>query len=225
MVADVGTGYIPKHLIVDVSLARGVTDAYDTVQVRHVDGGVSTIVFKSYEQGRQKWQTDTVDWVWFDEEPPEDIYSEGLARYTATKGFSYMTFTPLRGMSSVTLKFLGAQEPGTRRGHVFLGFDDIPTMSAEDKAAALAKYPAHEREARSRGIPMLGEGRIFDAPEESIVEDPLQYVPLHWKKIGGVDFGQHFGYALLLWDVDNDVIHMHDAARLDNAHQDIFRPR
>jgi hypothetical protein len=82
-----GTGMIPKDLFVDKpSLARGITDAYDTIQVRHVSGGVSVARFKSYEQGRTKFQGETLDWLWFDEEPPEDIYSEGLTRTAATKG-------------------------------------------------------------------------------------------------------------------------------------------
>src|SRR5580704_11575853 len=60
-----GTGLIPKDKFVDKpSLARGVTDAYDTVQVRHVSGGISIIRFKSYEQGRSKFQGETLDWCW-----------------------------------------------------------------------------------------------------------------------------------------------------------------
>lgn len=216
---EFGTGYIPKDCIVDVSLARGVTDAYDTVQVRHVDGGISTISFKSYEQGRQKWQGDTVDWVWFDEEPPLEIYSEGLARYTATRGFSYLTFTPLLGMSDVVLKFLDEQETGTRRAHVFMGYDDIPTMTAEDKEAALAKYPAHERDARSRGIPMLGSGRIYAGSVEALYEDPLVYIPAHWTKLWGIDFGidHPFAAVLILWDRENDAVHVHEAFRMKGA--------
>ena len=72
---------IPKDLFVDKpSLARGITDAYDTIQVRHVSGGVSVARFKSYEQGREKFQSgETLDWLWFDEEPPtEDLFAEGL---------------------------------------------------------------------------------------------------------------------------------------------------
>ena len=44
----------------------------DTIEVRHVSGGVSTIALKSYEKGREKWQGETLDRVWFDEEPPAD---------------------------------------------------------------------------------------------------------------------------------------------------------
>jgi hydroxymethylpyrimidine kinase/phosphomethylpyrimidine kinase len=45
----------------EVSLARGVSDAYDTVLVKHVSGEKSILTFKSYEQGRKKWQGDAID--------------------------------------------------------------------------------------------------------------------------------------------------------------------
>jgi phage terminase large subunit-like protein len=44
--------------------------------------------------------------VWFDEEPPLDIYIEGLTRTNATGGMAYLTFTPLLGMSEVVSLFL-----------------------------------------------------------------------------------------------------------------------
>ena len=63
-------------------------------------------MFKSYEQGRAKWQGDTLNGVWFDEEPPIDIYVEGLTRTNATGGMVMLTFTPLKGMSEVVRMFL-----------------------------------------------------------------------------------------------------------------------
>jgi phage terminase large subunit-like protein len=46
----------------------------------------------------------------FDEEPPQDIYFEGLTRTNATDGMVYLTFTPLKGMSDVVHAFI--QESG-----------------------------------------------------------------------------------------------------------------
>lgn len=88
-------------------MKTGVPDAVDTVTVKHVTGGVSSVGFKSYDQGRTKWQGDTLDAVWFDEEPSMDIYMEGLTRTNATRGFVFLTFTPLFGMSDVVASFLG----------------------------------------------------------------------------------------------------------------------
>jgi phage terminase large subunit-like protein len=64
------------------------------------------LLFKAYEQGRAKWQADTLNGVWFDEEPPLDIYTEGLTRTNATWGLVMLTFTPLKGMSDVVQMFL-----------------------------------------------------------------------------------------------------------------------
>ena len=49
-------------------------------------------------------------------------------------------------------------------------------------------YPAHEREARTLGIPTLGSGLIFPVLEDNIVIEPIP-IPRHWPQIGGIDFG------------------------------------
>lgn len=101
-----GTGMIPGESIVDQSMRMGVADALDSVLVKHSTGENSTVGFKSYDQGREKWQGETLDLVWFDEEPPLDIYTEGLTRTNATGGMVYLTFTPLLGMSDVVHMFI-----------------------------------------------------------------------------------------------------------------------
>ena len=40
------------------------------------------------------------------QEPPLDIYMEGLTRTNATGGIAILTFTPLLGMSEVVMLFL-----------------------------------------------------------------------------------------------------------------------
>jgi phage terminase large subunit-like protein len=87
-------------------MARGITDAFDTIHVRHKSGGISVLKFKSYEQGRAKFQGQPIDLVWGDEEPPMDIYTEMLARIAATDGIIYTTFTPLKGITELWQRFL-----------------------------------------------------------------------------------------------------------------------
>jgi Terminase large subunit, T4likevirus-type, N-terminal len=53
---DHRTGMIPHRHILSVAPRRGVTDAVDLVRVRHVSGGTSTLGFKAFEQGREKFQ-------------------------------------------------------------------------------------------------------------------------------------------------------------------------
>lgn len=215
--ADFGAGMIPKELFVDKpSLARGITDAYDTIQVRHKSGGVSVGKFKSYEQGRTKFQGETLDLAWLDEEPDLPIYSECLTRITATGGMVFMTFTPLKGMSEVVTRFLN--EPSPDRGVVSMTIDEAEHIPAEERERIVAGWPAHEREARRNGIPMLGSGRIFQIPESVISEEPFP-VPSYWPKLWSIDFGigHPFGAVLNAWDRDADVLHVIHAFKMADS--------
>lgn len=210
--ADFGTGMIPKACLIDKSMARGVTDAFDTIQVQHhtngVPDGISTLTFKSYEQGRTKFQGDTVDIVWGDEEPPMDVYTEMLTRVTATGGMVYITFTPLKGRSDVVIRYMDEASPD--RDFVTMVIEDALHIPADKRKAIIDGYPAHEREARARGVPLLGSGRIFQISEESISVPFLEYVPPHWAKLWGIDFGIGHPFAAVLgaWDKDNDIIYI-----------------
>jgi phage terminase large subunit-like protein len=103
-----GTGLVPGEDLVDWSRRQGTPQSLDGIVVRHISGELSTLGFKSYDQGREKWQGETLDLVWFDEEPPEDIYVEGRTRRNATAGMTLLTFTPLKGLSVVVNSFKGA---------------------------------------------------------------------------------------------------------------------
>lgn len=204
---SLGTGAIPADAIVGTTRALGVGDLLDTVRVAHVSGGESILGLKFYEKGRQKWQAETLDWVWFDEEPPAEIYSEGLTRTNATKGMVYLTCTPLLGMTEVIRGFL--LEPTQERHTTKMTIDDAEHYTPEERAVIVRGYKAHEREARAKGIPMLGSGRIFPVAEEKIVIEPIK-IPRHWKRIGGLDFGFDHPFAAteLAHDADEDVIYL-----------------
>lgn len=204
---DWGTGYIPKAAIIETTRRSGVSGALDSVTVRHVSGGTSTLLLKAYEQGRGKWQANTVDYIWFDEEPPEDVYFEGITRTNATGGSIAVTFTPLKGMSSVVARYI--LEHSEDRTVVTMTIEDADHYTPEERAKIIASYPAHERDARTKGVPSLGSGRIFPVLEENIVVDPFE-IPRHWAQIGGLDFGWDHptAGARLAWDRDNDVMYV-----------------
>lgn len=223
-----GTGFIPGDCIRDRTRAMGVPNLLDNVVVRwggggDVQAGESVLAFKAYEKGREKWQGPTVDGVWFDEEPPEDIYSEGLTRTNnGQRGqFSQQTFTPLLGMSTVVCRFImpSGDDPGATSRHVTsMTIDDAEHYSPEERAKIIASYPAHEREARAKGIPTLGSGLIFPVIEDEIVCDPFE-IPAYWAQIVGVDFGYDhpFGAANIAWDRDKDVVYVTDCYRQRQA--------
>lgn len=213
---EFGTGAIPERDLIDVVPARGVADLQDTIKVRHVSGGVSRIAFKSYEQGREKWQGETLDWVWFDEEPSEEIYIEGLTRTNATNGFVWMTFTPLLGMSKVVTRFL--TEPNVDREVITMTIDEVEHYTPQERARIVASYPAHEREARAKGIPTLGSGRIFPV-EESLIRVDAFAIPATWARLGALDFGWDHPTAAveLAHDRDTDCVYITKAYRRREA--------
>jgi phage terminase large subunit-like protein len=215
-----GTGSVPLDLIADKpSLARGITDAFDTVRVRHVSGGVSTVRFRSYQAGRESFMGATLDLIVFDEEPPADVYSEGITRITATNGRALLAYTPMGGPGEVTRRF--TQDDSPDRAIVKMSLYDVADvpgshMTREMVEAIKRNCPPHEVRTRVYGEDMLGEGSIFPIEEETITEPPIVNVPPHWMKIWGIDFGINHPFAavLLLYDSEADVVHVHHCIRI-----------
>jgi phage terminase large subunit-like protein len=211
-----GTGAIPKDAIVELVSARGTPDLLDTIKVHHISGGTSIIGLKTYASGREKFQGETLDYVWLDEEPPMDIYTEALTRTNVGASPVWMTFTPLQGISTVVKRFL--HEKSDDRHKVVMTIDDVEHYSEDEKTKIIASYPAHEAEARIKGIPVLGSGRIFPVAEATIAIEHKEF-PSHWPRIGGMDFGWDHPFAAveLVWDRDTDTVYVSRTHRLREA--------
>ena len=103
---DVGTGLIPAQNIKTWTPRRGVSDAMDTVKIKHKSGGVSNLGFKAFDQGRRKFQGTAKHVIWLDEEPPEDVYDECIIRLMTLNGIMLGTFTPLQGVSKIVMRYI-----------------------------------------------------------------------------------------------------------------------
>jgi len=214
-----GTGTVPLDLIADKpSLARGITDAYDTVRVKHVSGGNSVVRFRSYQAGREAFQGVTLDLIIFDEEPPPDVYAEGITRITATNGRALLVYTPMGGPGEVTRRFA---EDSPDRAIVKMSLYDICDLPGSHMTRDMVEVikrncPPHQVRTRIYGEDALGEGSVFPIDEETITEPPIPQVPPHWFKIWGIDFGINHAFAavLLLYDADADCVHVHHCIRL-----------
>ncbi len=101
---------------------------------------------------------------------------------------------------------------------VSMTIDDVDHYTAEDKARIIASYPAHERDARAKGIPTMGSGRVFPVAEDLIKVAPLA-IPKHWAQINGLDFGWDHPFAAvnLAWDRDADCVYVCKAYRQKEA--------
>jgi phage terminase large subunit-like protein len=112
-----GTGMIPGAAIGSITWKQGVADMVDTVTIHNINreggripGRSSTLGFKSYQQGRGSFEGTAQHLIWLDEEPPLDVYSECLTRTATTNGRVLCTFTPLEGLSEVTMRFMPNEE-------------------------------------------------------------------------------------------------------------------
>ena len=214
-ITDVGTGMIPKRTMRGMSfaLSRNVSKAYDYQMVRHVSGGVSTLNFKNYQQHRKAWQGKSVDAIWFDEEPPELIYFEGLARTIATKGITWLTFTPMSGMSNVVREYWGIQDINLSKYHTKMNIRDALHLTEEDVQTEINRWPKWQHRARIWGEPAIGEGLIYERAPEDVEVEPFP-IPDHWRVINAIDFGgggsrSHPTAAVsLAWDADQDIVYV-----------------
>lgn len=184
-----GTGLIPGDSIIRTTPKSGVPEAVETIHVRHASGHTSVLGFKSYDQKRESFQGTEKHWIWLDEEPPLSIYTECLTRTMTCGGQLVSTFTPLEGLSETVMSFLpdGSTETATIP-IVTATWDDVPHLSPEVKEQLLKRYPAYQRDARTKGIPQLGAGAIYPIPESEILVDPFE-IPAHWPRAYGMDVG------------------------------------
>lgn len=218
-----GSGMVPKEKIIGLpSTQRGVTDFYDTVHVRHVSGGISSLTFKSFEQGWEKFLGKPVDVIWLDEEPDEKVYDQCLTRTNATGGMVYTTFTPETGYTNLVNRFFKNDQPKFRH-LVRMRAADAPHMTPEKIEAALAGTPKWQHEMRLNGEPLVGQGMVFSLPRDKISEPTMPHIaiPPHWAKLWGLDFGisedHNFAAVLIAWEKDNDVIHVIDAFKMSSG--------
>ena len=206
------TGMIPEDHVNRRSARwhTGAPGILDTVEIRWRDTDrYSTIGFKSYEQGRKKFEGTARHVVWMDEEPPKDVYTEALTRTLELNGIVMMTFTPLAGVSDVVTMFLPEsmraiesgvgsvieKGDGDNRFLIQFGWDDVPHFTPEMIRVAWNSYPPHERRARRYGEPTAGAGRVYQIDVDEISVPPFK-IPWSWPRVCAIDPGYNRTAAL-----------------------------
>lgn len=184
-------GLIPADRILGYESMTGTPNAVRTLLVRHASGDTARIQFWSYSQGQHALMGDAVDWFHIDEEPRDQaIYPQVLVRTASGDkgrgGRGILTFTPENGRTELVIQFM--DNPGRAQFCMQKGWDDAPHLDAKTKEDLLSSFPAHQREMRTKGVPMLGHGRIYDIAEEEVTCAPFA-IPPHFRVINGMDFG------------------------------------
>lgn len=216
-----GEGEDPPWIPEEYVIYKNRTEHF--YKIAHSSGGESLIQFKTYEQGRSKFQAAKVHIIHFDEEPPLDIYMEGLTRTVSTSkthhGMVMLTATPLVGMTNMMLHYINRKDVDEvispevvrdSRTYVMAGWENAPHINAEEQKRLIASYSPHEIEARTKGIPSLGSGMVYPVPESLVTCAPFQ-IPDFWPRVFGLDFGWKDPTAALFaaHDRDNDIVYIY----------------
>ncbi|MDH2400784.1 terminase family protein [Bradyrhizobium sp. SSUT18] len=224
---EFGTGMIPLESFAKRPvMVPGGTGAVDTMFVAHqTDGvadGTSSLTYKSFEMRREKLQGESVDVIWIDERPGEDIYSELLARTSATDGHLIVSYTPVGdgAAAGVTYKFLS--EPSSDRAVFRIPSAEVKHISEARREELSSGYSEHEREARIEGTPQLGAGPIFPIellPTISKSFNPDTDIPTYARWCVGIDFGygHPFAAALIAWAHDTGQVWLVDSFRMERS--------
>lgn len=119
--------YIPPGEILHISYLRGKI----IKKIRMKNGTI--IDFKSYDQGREKFQGTGKRLIWFDEEPPKDIWEECFVRVEAGQQLDViLTMTAIKGMTWVYDDiYLNTGNPDLYVSEA--GWDDNPYLSEKQK--------------------------------------------------------------------------------------------
>ena len=166
---SIGTGMIPKkHIIMETMRKDGANCI--GVEVKHVSGANSYLLFANYTQEVRQLQGFKLNLAVFDEQPPDEFFSEMVTRTATTQGKVICSFTPLKGLNGLVSKFWN-KEDGYE--YIRVSWDDCPEYSPwgepfllmETRRQLERDYLPHEREARIAGKPVMGKGAVFQLSE------------------------------------------------------------
>ena len=187
--------YIPEHRILDRTWVR--KGILKELLIDAGNGRKSKITFKSYEQGREKAQGAGKVLIWFDEEPPKDIYDECFVRVEAGINlYVILTMTPIKGMTWVYNDlYLNTSNPD-----IFISqatWEDNPYLTEEQKAQMRRGLTAQALKVREQGQFVKQVGLVASwFSRQAHILDFTQFPP--GQTYFGIDFG-FSAYCAALW--------------------------
>lgn len=216
--------YLPKSWIADIVMLSGRRDSpaggvIDQIKIKNVSGGISTLGFKSCDQGREKFQGSSLDFVWFDEEPPRDIYEECLMRVMDRKGEIFGTMTPLKGKTFIYNEIYRNVKNNPEVWCEFMSWADNPFLPEEQIELLETALDKSALDARKYGRFSEGSGLVYPEFNESVhVIEPFE-IPREWQDTISIDPGFNnplsAHWYCMDWDGNIYVVAEHFAAGRD----------
>ncbi len=176
----------------------------DFILVESVHGGNSTIGFKSCDQGRERFQGTSKDWIWFDEEPPFEIYQECLMRTLDCQGYIWGTMTPLKGLTWVYNSIYLNEKNDPEVWCIAISWEDNPYLSQAEVERLTLTLTDEEIEARRHGKFVALSGLVYKEfdPELHVI-DPFP-IPREWQDTISIDPGMDAPLAAYWFATDHD---------------------
>ncbi len=202
--------YLRKDWIEDIVMQSGRKDApehgvIDFIRVKNIFGGSSVIGFKSCDQGREKFQGASLDFVWFDEEPPQDIYFECRMRVFDRKGDIFGTMTPLKGLTFAYNEIYLNRHADPEIWYEFMEWSDNPYLDGEEIRALEGSMDESELQARRYGrFGSRDAGLVYPEFDEQVhVIQPFD-IPKEWQDTISIDPGLNNPLSAHWYAVDFD---------------------
>ena len=201
--------YLRADWIDDIVMLSGRKDSpesgiIDLIRVKNVFGGISTIGFKSCDQGREKFQGSSLDFVWFDEEPPKDIYEECRMRVIDRRGDIFGTMTPLKGITFVYDDIYLNRKNDPEIWYEFMEWSDNPYLSGKEIKLLENSMDETVLQSRRYGKFAVGEGLVYPEFDENVhVIEPFA-VPPEWQDNISIDPGLNNPLSAHWYAVDYD---------------------
>lgn len=178
----------------------------DYIVVKNVFGGVSTIGFKSMDQGREKFQGASLDFVWFDEEPPQDIYQECRMRVMDKCGDIFGTMTPLKGLTWVYDEIYLNSKNNKEIWHINMEWGDNPFLDKQEIKLLSDTMGGDVVESRRYGKFSHAEGLVYSEFDSNIhIIDPFD-VTIEWYDNISIDPGLNNPLSAHFYAVDYDGV-------------------
>ncbi len=218
--------YLPPSWIADITMLSGRKDSpsggvIDQIKIKNVFGGISTIGFKSCDQGREKVQGSSLDFVWFDEEPPRDVYEECVMRVMDKRGDIFGTMTPLKGATFIYSEIYLNRRNNPEVWCQFMSWEDNPFLSKSEIKLLESALDERVLDSRRYGKFSTAEGLVYPEFDPAVHVIPPFGVPEEWQDTISIDPGLNNPLSAHWYAVDWDgnvyVVAEHFAAGKDVA--------
>ncbi len=135
----------------------------------------SILRFKTYDQGADAFQGEDEDIIWNDEECPEDIFKEQMARLIDRNGLMLNTMTPVNGMTWTYDYVFEKVDMRNLIDHFFWDTFMNKKINQDALRRIIGTYDKKMAEVRSKGSFLnLNSGRLYYAFDRLIHKKKLQ---------------------------------------------------